>query len=555
MASRVIAEDAYFAPRVFSDAVRTEIEILRLLDHPNVVPFVEAFESPEYFYLVFALAEHSDLRSLLTLARQVQASRPPLCEESLKARPLVGTEPSDTAAGLLPEGVTRKILRSLLRGLAHVHEKGVVHRDVKPSNLLLDFGARPDSAAGVGSGSFERASLEAHEATRLVPEIKGHAAGWASSEGGCCVAKEEAASLRDALPPFPLPPGEDASCRTSLNSNFRHPVSVSVAAAPRASALPNSRSKSLSRRRAAAVATGASSPDAETVVGCMDSSPSQGTKTGSAPFGSAPKTKAKTVESLCIQVISPSHSVLAQIHPHAQTEASCAESGEETLETDAREALSATNKAQQQCQQTEVGGSCCVSPASSQGRSSREAKKKSASPASSASPPAALPGNPRGRTPPSALKGEAVCRLTAIRKALALLRTPRAESVRSLGASFSPPFFKRPQKALEEKSLKGEGKRGGEASAERGRRDPCPPEASFAEADAELREKQAVFADACARLKGVTLADFGLAAFLGPKWSATQTLGTLAYAAPEVRPCLAASRWATATSPGGEDLL
>lgn len=55
------------------------------------------------------------------------------------------------------ESVVKSLLLQLLSGLAHMHDKGILHRDVKPSNLLLtsegelrlaDFGlARPHTAA------------------------------------------------------------------------------------------------------------------------------------------------------------------------------------------------------------------------------------------------------------------------------------------------------------------------------------------------------------------------------------------------------------------------
>src|SRR3712207_4051121 len=45
-----------------------------------------------------------------------------------------GSLPSDELAGLGVE---------VASGLAHAHEKGVIHRDIKPHNILIDARGRP----------------------------------------------------------------------------------------------------------------------------------------------------------------------------------------------------------------------------------------------------------------------------------------------------------------------------------------------------------------------------------------------------------------------------
>lgn len=86
---------------------RAERALLARLDHPCVVGLIDWFESPEFLYLVMELVEGGDLRTRL-LAR-----------------------------GAIPEKEFRPILRQLLSALGHLHSRGVLHRDVKPDNVLL----------------------------------------------------------------------------------------------------------------------------------------------------------------------------------------------------------------------------------------------------------------------------------------------------------------------------------------------------------------------------------------------------------------------------------
>lgn len=91
----------------FLDRFEREAKVVAKLEHPNIVP-------------IYDFSEHED-RPYLVL-KYVQG-------ETLKAR---------LEKSKLTYKETRYIFRVISSALAYAHQEGVLHRDVKPSNVLLD---------------------------------------------------------------------------------------------------------------------------------------------------------------------------------------------------------------------------------------------------------------------------------------------------------------------------------------------------------------------------------------------------------------------------------
>jgi hypothetical protein len=113
---------------------RHEAQVLIELDHPNIIRCLRYFEANDTGYLVMPFVEG---RPLMDIVRK----RGPLSEADLIA--------------LLPP---------ILDGLAHVHLRDVLHRDLKPDNILiradgapviLDFGAACPTPEDAGGGPAE----------------------------------------------------------------------------------------------------------------------------------------------------------------------------------------------------------------------------------------------------------------------------------------------------------------------------------------------------------------------------------------------------------------
>jgi len=125
-----------------------EISLLRELDHPNVVKLLDIIQAhPGGLYLVFEYVAHD----LKTYMDQYQTS------DDISER--VG----------LPQATVKSFLRQIIAGVGCCHTFRILHRDLKPHNLLIsgdgkhvklaDFGLARLSAIPNGPYTFEVVTL------------------------------------------------------------------------------------------------------------------------------------------------------------------------------------------------------------------------------------------------------------------------------------------------------------------------------------------------------------------------------------------------------------
>ena len=86
---------------------KNKINILSILDHPNIVRLFEVFEDEKYYYLLFELCEGGSLFEKIRQKRK------------------------------LSETESAKIFKQLISAVTYCHEIGICHRDLKPENILF----------------------------------------------------------------------------------------------------------------------------------------------------------------------------------------------------------------------------------------------------------------------------------------------------------------------------------------------------------------------------------------------------------------------------------
>jgi serine/threonine protein kinase len=90
--------------------IQSEIEIMKKVDHPNIVKLFDVYQTTNNMYIITELCEDGDFYSLLQKRKKIDE------EES------------------------KNYLKQIMKGIKYLHMNGIIHRDLKPANILMKNG-------------------------------------------------------------------------------------------------------------------------------------------------------------------------------------------------------------------------------------------------------------------------------------------------------------------------------------------------------------------------------------------------------------------------------
>ena len=106
-AVKAFAKEYLLSQQKGRESLINEIELMRSLDHKNVIKFVELHESKNSVYLILELLQGGELYNQVTLMKHL----------SLKQ--------------------IQKIMFDILNGLSYLDSQNIMHRDLKLENIIF----------------------------------------------------------------------------------------------------------------------------------------------------------------------------------------------------------------------------------------------------------------------------------------------------------------------------------------------------------------------------------------------------------------------------------
>ena len=130
-----------------AELFQQEAEAVAILSHPNIIPVYEVGETDDFLFITMQLVQGN------TLAQYMQfAQKNPI-----------------PSRRVLPLPTTLRVMIQMLDALDYAHSQGIVHRDIKPGNIMIEKHSRRPLVTDFGIVRVLNSDTEAAKAVHGTP--------------------------------------------------------------------------------------------------------------------------------------------------------------------------------------------------------------------------------------------------------------------------------------------------------------------------------------------------------------------------------------------------
>ena len=130
-----------------AELFQQEAEAAAILSHPNIIPIYDVGEVDDFIYFTMQLIQGKPLTYLLqSLKKQVLPSK-----------------------RFMPVKIILQIIAQILDALDYAHQQGIIHRDIKPDNIMIEEHTQRPIITDFGVAKVLKEAKEDHSIARGSP--------------------------------------------------------------------------------------------------------------------------------------------------------------------------------------------------------------------------------------------------------------------------------------------------------------------------------------------------------------------------------------------------
>ena len=130
-----------------AELFQQEAEAVAILSHPNIIPVYEVGETDDFLFITMQLVQGNTLAQFMQFAQK---------------NPIPSRR-------VLPLPATLRVMIQMLDALDYAHSQGIVHRDIKPGNIMIEKHSRRPLVTDFGIVQVLNSDTEAAKAVHGTP--------------------------------------------------------------------------------------------------------------------------------------------------------------------------------------------------------------------------------------------------------------------------------------------------------------------------------------------------------------------------------------------------